>query len=137
MNNPISASLNGATTGGWADYAKEIEQAGADATECNIYSIPTDADRTSADIEQTYLDILKAVKGAVSIPVAVKISPFFSNLANMAKRLDHAGANGLVLFNRFYQPDIDLDELEIRPNVILSTPHALRLPLRWIAILYG
>src|SRR4030095_488999 len=137
VNIPIIASLNGATAGGWADYAKEIEQAGADAIECNIYSIPTDADRTSADIEQTYLDILRAVKGAVSIPVAVKISPFFSNLANMAKRLDQAGANGLVLFNRFYQPDINLDELEVQPKVLLSTPQALRLPLTWIGILYG
>src|SRR5215510_3206026 len=137
VNIPIIASLNGATAGGWAEYAKEIQEAGADAIECNIYSIPTDADCTSADIEQTYLDIVKAVKGAVSIPVAVKISPFFSNLANMAKRLDQAGAKGLVLFNRFYQPDIDLDELEIRPNVLLSTPQALRLPLTWIGILYG
>src|SRR6201987_3902302 len=134
---PVIASLNGATAGGWAEYAKEIEHAGADALECNIYSIPTDADRTSAEVEQTYLDIVKAVKDAVEIPVAVKISPFFSNLANMAKRLDRTGADGLVLFNRFYQPDIDLDELEIRPNVLLSTPQALRLPLTWIGILYG
>lgn len=134
---PIIASLNGATAGGWAEYAKEIEEAGADALECNIYSIPTDPDVTSAEIEQPYIDIVKSVKKAVSIPVAVKISPYFSNLANMAKRLDHAGANGLVLFNRFYQPDIDLEELEIRPNVLLSTPQALRLPLTWIGILYG
>src|SRR4030095_2954221 len=137
VNIPIIDSVNGAPAGGWPDYAKELEQAGADAIECNIYSIPTDADRTSADIEQTYLDILRAVKGAVSIPVAVKISPFFNNLANMAKRLDQAGSNGLVLFNRFYQPDIDLNELEVRPNVLLSTPQALRLPLTWIGILYG
>ena len=134
---PIIASLNGATAGGWAEYAKEIEQAGADALECNIYSIPTDPDISSAQIEQTYLDIVKALKKAITIPVAVKISPFFSNLANMAKRLDQAGADGLVLFNRFYQPDIDLEELEIRPNVLLSTPQALRLPLTWIGILYG
>ena len=134
---PIIASLNGATAGGWADYAKEIERAGADAIECNIYSVVTDADKSSADVEQTYLDIVKAVKSSVAIPVAVKISPFFSNLANMAKRLDQAGADGLVLFNRFYQPDIDLEELEIRPNVLLSTPQALRLPLTWIGILYG
>jgi len=133
---PIIASLNGATAGGWADYAKEIERAGADAIECNIYSVVTDADKSSADVEQTYLDIVKAVKSSVAIPVAVKISPFFSNLANMAKRLDQAGADGLVLFNRFYQPDIDLEELEIRPNVLLSTPQALRLPLTWIGILY-
>ena len=105
--------------------------------ECNIYSIATDPDTTSAEVEQTYIDIVQSVKKAVTIPVAVKISPFFSNLANMAKRLDQAGANGLVLFNRFYQPDIDLEELEIRPNVLLSTPQALRLPLTWIGILYG
>src|ERR1700746_905359 len=134
---PIIASLNGATVSGWAKFAKEIEQAGADALECNIYYIPTDPDLKAADVEQTYIDIVWAVKSAVSIPVAVKISPFFSNLANMAKRLDEAGANGLVLFNRFYQPDIDLDELEIRPNVLLSTPQALRLPLTWIGILHG
>jgi dihydroorotate dehydrogenase (fumarate) len=134
---PIIASLNGATAGGWTEYAKKIEEAGADALECNIYSIPTDPDVSSAQVEQTYIDIVSAVKNAVSIPVAVKVSPFFSNLANMAKRLDQAGADGLVLFNRFYQPDIDLEELEIRPNVLLSTPQALRLPLTWIGILYG
>jgi dihydroorotate dehydrogenase (fumarate) len=134
---PIIASLNGATPGSWADYAKDIEQAGADALECNIYSIPTDPDVTSAEIEQAYIEIVRSVRKAVSIPVAVKISPFFSNLANMARRLDQAGANALVLFNRFYQPDIDLEDLEIRPNVLLSTPQALRLPLTWIGILYG
>ena len=134
---PIIASLNGATAGGWADYAKQIEQAGADAIECNIYSIPTDMDVPGIEVEQTYLEILRAVKSAVTIPVTVKLSPFFSSMANMAKQLDQAGANGLVLFNRFYQPDIDIDELEIRPNVLLSTPQALRLPLTWIGILYG
>jgi len=134
---PIIASLNGTTVGGWIDYAKQIEQAGADAIECNIYSIPTNADVSAAEIEQTYVDIVKAVKSAVSIPVAVKLSPFFSNMANMARRLDEAGANGLVLFNRFYQPDIDLEELEIVPNVLLSTPQALRLPLTWVGILFG
>jgi dihydroorotate dehydrogenase (fumarate) len=134
---PIIASLNGATAGGWAEFAKEIEGAGADALECNIYSIPTDPDVTSAEIEQSYLDIVKSVKKAITIPVAVKVSPYFSNLANMAKRLNQAGANALVLFNRFYQPDIDLEELEIRRNVLLSTPQALRLPLTWIGILYG
>jgi dihydroorotate dehydrogenase (fumarate) len=134
---PIIASLNGSTVGGWTEYAKLIEQAGADAVECNIYSIPSDPELTSADVEQQYFDILNAVKSVVTIPVAVKLSPFFSNMANMAKRLDGAGANALVLFNRFYQPDIDLDELEIQPNVLLSTPQALRLPLTWIGILYG
>jgi len=134
---PIIASLNGSTVGGWTEYAKLIEQAGADALECNIYAIPTDPDIPSSEVEQQYLEILKAVKSAITIPVAVKLSPFFSNMANMAKRLDQAGANGLVLFNRFYQPDINLDELEIQPNVLLSTPQALRLPLTWIGILYG
>jgi dihydroorotate dehydrogenase (fumarate) len=134
---PIIASLNGATLGGWAKYAQQIEQAGADAIECNIYFIPTNPDIAGSDIEETYIDILREVKISVHIPVAVKLSPFFSNMANMAKRLDEAGANGLVLFNRFYQPDINLDELEIQPNVLLSTPQALRLPLTWIGILYG
>jgi len=134
---PVIASLNGATLGGWTQYAKQIQQAGADALECNIYSIPTDPNVSGTEVEQTYLDIVQAVKSAVTIPVAVKLSPFFSNLANVAKRLDGVGANGLVLFNRFYQPDIDLEELEIRPNVLLSTPQALRLPLTWIGILYA
>ena len=134
---PIIASLNGTTVGGWTQYAKLIEQAGADAVECNIYSIAADPELTSTQIEQQYLDILKAVKSVVKIPVAVKLSPFFSNMANMAKRLDEAGADALVLFNRFYQPDINLDELEIQPSVLLSTPQALRLPLTWIGILYG
>jgi len=134
---PIIASLNGISIGGWTDYANLIQEAGADAMELNIYYIPTDPTLTGAEVEQTYLDILTIVKSLVTIPVAVKLSPFFSNLANMARRLDEAGADALVLFNRFYQPDIDLDNLVVRPNVILSTPHALRLPLRWIAILYG
>lgn len=134
---PIIASLNGSTLGGWTKFAAEIERAGADAIECNIYSIPTDADKTAQDIENTYLEILRAVKSTVTIPVAMKLAPFFSNLANVAHRLDEAGADALVLFNRFYQPDIDLEALEIRPNVLLSTPQALRLPLTWIGILYG
>ncbi len=134
---PIIASLNGSTLGGWTKFAAEIERAGADAIECNIYTIPTDPRSSAADIEKTYLDIVRAVKETVKIPVAVKLSPFFSNLANFARRLDEAGADGIVLFNRFYQPDIDLDELEIRPNVLLSTPQALRLPMTWIGILYG
>ena len=134
---PIIASLNGVSIGGWTDYANLIQEAGADALELNIYYIPTDPTLTGAEVEQAYLNILAMVKSLVTIPVAVKLSPFFSNLANMARRLDDAGADGLVLFNRFYQPDIDLDNLVVRPNVILSTPQALRLPLRWIAILYG
>src|SRR6202140_3289779 len=134
---PIVASLNCTSVGGWIEYPKLIQQAGADALECNIYSIPTDPELTSRAVEQQYLDIVKAVKAAVTIPVAVKVSPFFSNMANMAKRLDEAGANGLVLFNRFYQPDINLDELEIQPNILLSTPMAMRVPLRWVALLHG
>jgi dihydroorotate dehydrogenase (fumarate) len=134
---PIIASLNGSSVGGWTEYAKAIQSAGADALELNIYHIPTNADLTAGQIEQVYLDILKAVRLAVTIPVAVKLSPFFTNFANMAKRFDQGGANGLVLFNRFYQPDIDLDALEIKPNILLSTPMAMRVPLRWIALLYG
>ncbi|HTY86545.1 MAG TPA: dihydroorotate dehydrogenase-like protein [Candidatus Acidoferrum sp.] len=134
---PIIASLNGSSTGGWTQYAKLVQQAGADALELNIYYIPTNMQLPGGEVEQTYLDILKAVKSEVTIPVAVKLSPFFSNFANMAKRLDETGANGLVLFNRFYQPDIDLEALEVKPNILLSTPMAMRVPLRWIAILYG
>ncbi len=134
---PIIASLNGSTVGGWTDYARQIEQAGADALELNIYYVPTDMELTGEGVEQTYLDILKAVKSVVTIPVAVKLSPYFSNMAHMAKRLDVAGADALVLFNRFYQPDINLETLEVEPNVLLSTPQSMRLPLRWIAILYG
>ena len=134
---PVIASLNGVTTGGWTQYAREIQQAGADALECNIYSIPTDPDLSSAQVEQTYVDILQAVKSATSIPVAVKLFPYFSNMASMAKRLDEAGAAGLVLFNRFYQSDIDLETMAMKPEVLLSTTQALRLPLTWIGILYG
>jgi dihydroorotate dehydrogenase (fumarate) len=134
---PIIASLNGSTVGGWIDYAKQIEQAGADALELNVYYVPADLNVTGAQVEQTYIDILRAVKSEVNIPVAIKLSPFFSNMANMAKRLTEAGADGLVLFNRFYQPDINLETLEVEPNILLSTPQAMRLPMRWIAILYG
>lgn len=136
-NIPIIASLNGSTLGGWTKFAGEIERAGADAIECNIYYIPTDPKLTAEDIEKNYVEIVRAVKSTITIPVAVKLSPFFSNMANMAQRLDAAGADALVLFNRFYQPDIDLEELELRPNVLLSTPQALRLPLTWIGILFG
>lgn len=134
---PIIASLNGTGIGSWIDYAKQIQQAGADALELNVYSIPTEMDRTSTEIEQSYVDIATAVRSVVSIPIAMKLSPFFSNMANMAKRLDQTGINGLVLFNRFYQPDISLDELEVQANINLSTTHDMRLPLRWLAILYG
>ena len=134
---PIIASLNGSTIGGWTDYARGIEEAGADALELNIYWIPTDPELTGADVETRYLEIVSQVKRVVSIPVAVKMSPFFSNFANMAKQLVEKGANGLVLFNRFYQPDIDLESLDINPNVHLSSQIETRLPLRWIALLYG
>jgi dihydroorotate dehydrogenase (fumarate) len=134
---PIVASLNGATLGGWTKFARQIEQAGADAIECNLYFIPTNMDIPGSETEKIYTDILREVKGAVHIPVAVKLSPFFSNFAHVAKQFDQLGADGLVLFNRFYQPDIDLEELEIVPNVLLSTPQALRLPLTWIGILHG
>ena len=134
---PIIASLNGSTPGGWTQYAKEIEQAGADALELNIYWIPTDLEQTGADVEARYLQILHRVKSSISIPVAVKLSPFFSSFANLAASLARAGANGLVLFNRFYQPDIDLETLSVTPNILLSTPMAMRLSLRWIAILHG
>jgi dihydroorotate dehydrogenase (fumarate) len=132
---PIIASLNGSTIGGWTEYSKEMEKAGADAIELNVYYIPSDPTLSGANVEQTYVDILRSVKSAVDIPVSIKLSPFFSNMANMAERLDDAGANGLVLFNRFYQPDIDLEEFEVTPNVQLSTSQAMRLPMRWIAIL--
>lgn len=134
---PIIASLNASGAGAWTEYARLIQQAGADALELNIYNIPTNPNVPAAEIEQEYLNILSAVKSEVSIPVAVKLSPFFTNFANIAKRFDEAGANGLVLFNRFYQPDLDLEALEVKPNILLSTPMAMRLPLRWIAILHG
>jgi dihydroorotate dehydrogenase (fumarate) len=134
---PVIASLNGSHIGGWTRFAKKIEQAGADALELNIYNIPTNIDMSGEDVESTYLEVVRSVKEVVNIPVAVKLSPFFSNMANMAKQFKEAGADGLVMFNRFYQPDIDLETLEVKPNVLLSTPQSLRLPLRWIAILYG
>lgn len=134
---PIIASLNGSTLGGWTDYSQKIQQAGADAIELNIYSIPTDPDVPAAEVENVYAHIVSAVKSSVTIPVAVKLSPFFTNFAHVAKHLVGEGADGLVLFNRFYQPDIDLESLEVTPNVLFSTPMAMRLPLRWVAILYG
>ena len=134
---PVIASLNGSSVGGWTEYAKLIQAAGADALELNIYYIPTDPNLSGTDVEDTYIEILKAVKSVVKIPVAVKLSPFFSSFANMAQRLDSEGANGLVLFNRFYQPDVNLETLEINPNILLSTPMAMRVPLRWVAILHG
>lgn len=134
---PVIGSLNGISTGGWINYARKIEEAGADALELNVYYIPTDPHLSAQDVEDRYMQVLHAVKRSITIPVAMKLSPFFSSFANMARRLELGGADGLVLFNRFYQPDIDLETLEVKPNVILSTPHALKLPLRWIAILHG
>lgn len=134
---PVIASLNGHTAGGWVDFASKLEQAGADAIELNIYSVAADPKLTGSQVEQRYIDIVSAVKSKVSIPVAVKLSPSFSAFANMATRLDEAGADGLVLFNRFYQPDIDLAELEVKPSVTLSSSVSARLPMRWIAILCG
>lgn len=134
---PIIGSLNGVSTGGWIKYAKKIEEAGADALELNIYYLPTDPRLTGTEVEAMYLDVVREVKQSVSIPVAVKLSPFFSAIANMADRLAKAGADALVLFNRFYQPDFDLENLEVVPHLVLSNSNELRLPLRWVAILYG
>ena len=134
---PIIGSLNGASVGGWTDYAAQIEEAGADALELNIYYLPTNTQITGVEVETLYLDILAAVRQVITIPVAVKIGPFFSSIPNMASRLSDAGAEGLVLFNRFYQPDFDLEKLEVAPRLVLSNSDDLRLPLRWVAILYG
>lgn len=134
---PVIGSLNGVSAGGWTDYAALIEDAGADALELNVYYIPTNEDLTGTEIESIYLEILREVKRSVSIPIAIKLSPYFSSTANMAKRLVEEGASGLVLFNRFYQPDIDLETLEVVPRLVLSNSGELRLPLRWVAILYG
>ncbi len=134
---PIIASLNGVSPGGWIKYAQKIEDAGADALELNIYYLATDSDLTGTKLEDRYIDLVRSVRSSVRIPLAVKLSPFFTALPNMAKRLVEAGADGLVLFNRFYQPDFDLEALEVVPNLTLSRPEELRLPLRWIAILYG
>jgi len=134
---PIIGSLNGISTGGWIDYARQIEEAGADALELNVYYIPTSLFMTGGEVEYIYIDILKQVKETVSIPVAMKLSPYFSSTAHMANRLWEEGADGLVLFNRFYQPDFDLEKLEVAPRLVLSDSDELRLPLRWVAILYG
>jgi len=132
---PIIASLNGVSPGGWLNYAKKMEDAGADALELNVYYIPTDPSITADEIEKMYLQDLKTVKSAVNIPVAIKLSPYFTAFANMARKLEDAGADALVLFNRFYQPDIDLETLDVVPNLVLSSSYESRLPLRWIAIL--
>ena len=137
VNIPIIGSLNGVSSGGWINYAKKIQDAGADALELNIYFLPTDSDLTSQALEENYVKLVSDVRAQISIPLAVKLSPFFTALPNLAKRLADAGADGLVLFNRFYQPDINLETLEVAPHLLLSTSPELRLPLRWIAILYG
>ncbi len=134
---PVIGSLNGVSTGGWVDYAKKIEEAGADALELNVYYIPTDPAITGQELEQNYVNLVKDVRAQVRIPLAVKLSPYFTALPNLASRLVGAGANGLVLFNRFMQPDLDIETLEVTPNLQLSTSSELRLPLRWVAILYG
>lgn len=133
---PVIASLNGSSLGGWISFAKQMEEANASAIELNIYNVPTDPMLIGADVEAMTVDIVREVKNAVSIPVAVKLSPYFSNMAHVAKQLGGVGADGLVLFNRFYQPDINLETLEHEPNIILSTSYDMRLPLRWIGILY-
>jgi dihydroorotate dehydrogenase (fumarate) len=134
---PVIGSLNGVSTGGWIKYAKKIQEAGADALELNIYYLPTDSSLTSSEMENAYGTLVSDVRKSIQIPIAVKLSPYFTSLPNMAKRLVEAGANGLVLFNRFYQPDLDIENLKVTPNLMLSTSSELRLPLRWIAILYG
>jgi dihydroorotate dehydrogenase (fumarate) len=137
VNIPIIASLNGTSTGGWIRYAKMMQDAGADALELNVYYIATDLDMTSQEVESRYLDLVAAVKQSISIPLAVKIGPYFSAMANMAQRLVEAGADGLVLFNRFLQPDIDLETLETEPKLELSDVYEFLKPLRWVAILHG
>ena len=134
---PIIGSLNCTTLGGWISYTRQITEAGADALELNIYRIPTQPNVTGSTIEETYIDTVRTVRAATRIPLAVKLSPYFSNFANMAQRFDALGADGLVLFNRFYQPDIDLEKMEVAPNLTLSVPADMRLALHWIGILYG
>jgi dihydroorotate dehydrogenase (fumarate) len=134
---PVIGSLNGTSPGGWTEYAGAIEEAGADALELNMYNVATDPALSSAELEDRYVELVTQVRAAVRIPLALKLSPFFTSLPNVARRFAAAGANGLVLFNRFYQPDLDLEKLEVVPNLFLSDARELRLPLRWVAILYG
>lgn len=134
---PVIGSLNGTTPGGWVEYARLIEEAGADALELNVYFIPANPYVTGETVKRRYLEILRDVKGSVSIPVAVKLSPYFSSIGDMSRRLVDEGADALVFFNRFYQPDFDLERMEVEPRLVLSQPHELRLPLCWVAILYG
>lgn len=134
---PIIASLNGVSTGGWTSYAKLMEEAGADALELNVYYIATNPNIPSMQIEQMYIDLVSEIKDMIKIPVALKIGPYFSSMAYLAQKLDETGVNAIVMFNRFYQPDIDINRLEVTPNLVLSTSEELRLRLRWVAILYG
>ncbi len=134
---PVIGSLNGISSGGWVEYAHMMEQAGADAIELNIYNLPIHPDVTAQELEDAYVELVRNVRAKVQVPIAVKLSPYFTALPNVARRLIDAGANGLVLFNRFYQPDLDLETLSVVPNLVLSNSNELRLPLRWIAILYG
>jgi dihydroorotate dehydrogenase (fumarate) len=133
---PVIASLNGASSGGWTKYARKMEQAGADALELNIYFVAGNPEMTSIEVERTYCELVREVTSSVTIPVAVKLSPYFTSMANMAGRLDRSGAKALVLFNRFYQPDFDLEKLEVVPRLTLSSPYELLLRLHWIAILF-
>jgi dihydroorotate dehydrogenase (fumarate) len=134
---PVIGSLNGVTPSGWLEFAGQIQEAGADALELNLYALPTDPGVSAEGVEQGLLDAVRTVKAAVTLPVAVKLSPFFTSLPHFAKALEGAGANGLVLFNRFYQPDLDIEALEVEPSLNLSTPSTLRLRLRWLGTLYG
>jgi dihydroorotate dehydrogenase (fumarate) len=137
VNIPVLGSLNGVSTGGWIEYARKIQDAGADGLELNLYYLPVDPSLTSSQIEDNYIKLVSDIRASISIPLAVKLAPFFTALPHFASRLADAGANSLVLFNRFYQPDLDLENLEVVPNLVLSNSDELRLPLRWIAILYG
>lgn len=133
---PIIASLNGSSRGGWTRYSQYMEEAGADALELNIFNIPTDPALSAQQLEDHYVELIKSIRKSVKIPISVKVGPYFTSLTNFAHRISQAGADGLVIFNRFYQPDFDLDELEVTPNLVLSSPHELRLRLHWAAILY-
>jgi dihydroorotate dehydrogenase (fumarate) len=137
VNVPVVASLNGTTLGGWLRYAKLMQDAGADALELNLYDIPSDPELPGSIVEQRYVDIVSEIRSKLTIPLAVKIGPFFSSIPDMARKLDEAGANAIVIFNRFYQPDYDLENLDVLPTLELSTPAELRMRLHWAAILYG
>jgi dihydroorotate dehydrogenase (fumarate) len=137
VNIPVLGSLNGVSTGGWIEYARKIQDAGADGLELNLYYLPTDPELSCGQLEDNYVKLVSTIRSSVTIPMAVKLAPFFTALPNFARRLVDAGVNGLVLFNRFYQPDLDLETLDVVPNLVLSDSDDLRLPLRWIAILFG